>query len=508
MSEKKESAEKKTVTEEKAVRTHYDIKMEQRAKAKQRAKREAWVWRTVGLVILAAILALILSFPIRRYIAIHETVCTIGGRDISRVEFDYNYNMVKNAYVKNYGSYLSYYGMDVNTIEDEMYDNTLTFRDYFTKEAVERIKSTVALTTELEKEGYTYDITKDYEEYLEAMKEGAKEADLSLGEYYKESLGEYATQRRVENFVKESFLIAHFSDDKQGSFTPDDAAIDARYAEDADDYDLFDYNLIRVEAELPTEPTELADEGAAVSEDGTYTPSEAEIEAAMKEAKEKADDIEDTVFDDGDVHTGERSASVNYVVRNWMVDPSRKAGDTTVIEADTTNCYYIAGFNARYQDTATTLTARIISTAEVTGDVIYMEYINGGATEETFISLVDKYSDSGTGNGGLYEGVTGGELPGDLGPWILDPARAAGDVTYYYEESSGETYVIYYVGVGKPSWYYTIRNLIESENMDAYLAGLTATVTVDDPKGNLKYVSLEETAAMLQEVQSALTETE
>ena len=64
------------------------------------------------------------------------------------------------------------------------------------------------------------------------------------------------------------------------------------------------------------------------------------------------------------------------------------------------------------------------------------------------------------------------------------------------------------MGEGKPSWYYTIRNLIESESMDSYLAGLTATVTVDDPKGNLKYVSLEETAAMLQEVQSALTETE
>ena len=508
MSENKESAENKTVTEEKAVRTHYDIKMEQRAKAKKRARRDEWVWKTIGLVILAAILALILSFPIRRYMAINETVCTIGGRDISRVEFDYNYNMIKNAYVKNYGSYLSYYGMDVNTIENEMYDNTLTFRDYFTKEAVERIKSTVALTAELEKEGYTYDITKDYEEYIEAMKEGAKEAELSLGEYYKQSLGQYATQRRVEKFVRESFLIAHFSDDKQASFAPDDAAIDARYAEDADDYDLFDYNLIRVEAELPTEPTELADEGAAVAEDGTYTPSEAEIEAAMKEAKEKADDIEDTVFDDGDVHTGERAASVNYQVRTWLLDPSRKEGDTTVVEAETTNCYYIAGFVARYQDTATSLTARIISTPDATGDEIIAEFNSTGASEDAFIALVDKYSDSGTGNGGLYEGLSGGELPGDLGSWILDPARAQGDVTYYLDEASGETYVIYYVGEGKPSWYYTIRNLIESESMDAYLAGLTATVTVDDPKGNLKYVSLEETAAMLQEVQSALTETE
>ncbi len=504
MSEKKESAEKKTVTEEKTVRTRYDKKMEQRAKEKQRAQREAWTWRVIGIVIAAGILAFILSFPIRKYMAIHETVCTIGGRDISRVEFDYNNSMIKNAYVKNYGSYLSYYGMDTNTIEDEMYDNTLTFRDYFTKEAVERIKTTAALTAEIEKEGYTCDITKDYEDYLEAMKSGAKEAELSLGEYYRESLGQYATQRRVEKYVKESFLTAHFSDDKQGSFTPDDAAIDARYAEDSDDYDLFDYFLIRVDAELPTEPTELADEGAAVGEDGNYTPSEAETEAAMKEAKKKADEIEDTVFDDGDSHVGERSASVPYQIRNWMLDPSRKDGDTTVVESDTTACYYIAGFKARYKDTNTTLTARFISTSEKTGDEIIAEFNAAGATEDAFIDLVNKYSDSGTGNGGLYEGIMGSELPGDLGTWILDPSRTEGEVTCYFDEASSETYVVYYVGEGKPSWYYTIRNLIESEDMDAYLAGLTATVTVDDPKGNLKYIALEETAAMLQEVQEAL----
>jgi len=504
MSDNKKSADKTTEAESRNVRTHYDMKMEQRARAKQRARREDAIWKTVGIIIAAAVVAFILSFPVRNYLKIHETVCTIGGRDISRVEFDYNYNMVKNAYVKNYGSYLSYYGMDASAIEDQMYDEVLTFRDYFTKEAVERIKTTSALTAEIEKEGYTVDISKDYEEYLEAMKEGAKEAGVSLGEYYKQSLGQYATQRRIEKFVKESFTTAHFSDDKQRTFTPDDAAIDARYAEDADDYDLFDYNLIRVDAELPTEPTDLADEGAAVGEDGSYTPSQAEIDAAMKEASEKANGLESTVFDDGDVHEGERSASVPYQVKNWLVDPARQEGDTTVIESDTINCYYVAGFVARYQDTATTLTARIISTDVKTGDEIIAEFNNAGATEDAFVSLVDRYSDSGTGNGGLYEGLMGSELPGDLGAWILDASRKQGDVSFYFDEASSETYVVYYVGAGKPSWYYTIRNLIESESMDSYLEGLAAGVTVDDPKGNLRYVALEETAAMLQDVQAAL----
>ena len=140
MSEKKESAAKAEESQKAPVKTHYDKKMEQRARDKKREKREQRAWKIAGILILTAIIAFILSFPIRKYLAIHETVCTIGGRNVSRVEFDYNYNMVKNAYMNSYGQYLSYYGLDSEHIEDEMYDGSLTFRDYFEKEAVERIK--------------------------------------------------------------------------------------------------------------------------------------------------------------------------------------------------------------------------------------------------------------------------------------------------------------------------------------------------------------------------------
>ena len=166
MSEKKESAEKAAEVETKPVKTHYDMKMEQRAKEKKRAARELRAWKITGAVILIAIIAFILSFPIRKYMAVHETVCVVGGRNVSRVEFDYNYQMVKNAYLNNYGSYLSYYGMDASTIESQMYDATLTYKDYFEKETVERIKQTVALSQEITNEGYTADIESDYDEYL------------------------------------------------------------------------------------------------------------------------------------------------------------------------------------------------------------------------------------------------------------------------------------------------------------------------------------------------------
>ena len=499
MSDKEKSAVKAEETDKKTVKTHYDIKMEERAKAKKREKREQTIWKITGIIIAAAICAFILSFPVRKYLAVHETVCTIGGRAISRVEFDYNYHMVKNAYMNSYGQYLSYYGMDSTHIEDEMYDSTLTFRDYFEKETVERIKQTIALSEEMNREGYTADITSDYQDYLDTMKESADAAGLSLGELYKESLGEFATPRRIEPFVKESLLVAQFSDYKQDSFAPTDEDIDARYEEDADEYDLFDYRLTRIDAELPTAPTELADEGAAVAEDGSYTPSEAEKEAAMNAAKELADEAQSNVFEDGDLHEGETSASMVYQIRNWMLDSSRKNGDSTVVESDTINCYYVVGFVGRYVDEKETVSLRIISTSEDNGAAIVSEFGAAGSTEEAFIDLVGKYSDSDNGNGGLYEGLSGAELPGELATWIKDSARKTGDVNYYFDESISLTYVCYYVGGGKPSWYYNIKNLIESEKMDDYLSGLTAALTVEDPKGNLEYIALEAAAQQLQE---------
>ena len=513
MSEKTESAVKTENTEkaektEKAVKTHYDIKMEKRKEARKREKREQAIWKCAGIVVLIAIIAFIASFPIRRYMAMNETVCTIGGRPISRIEFDYNYNMVKNAYINNYSYLLSSYGMDVSTIESQMYDQTLTFGQYFEKEAVDRIKQTIALGAEIVKECYTADVTEQYESYTQTMRDAAKEADMSVSEYYKQSLGEFATEKRIEKYVRESLLVAEFSDYKQNSFHPTDEQIDARYAEDADDYDVFDYKLVRIDAELPTEPTELADEGAAVAEDGSYTPSEAEIEAAMADAKVLADEAEATVLEDGEEHTGERSSAVNYLIRTWILDPSRKEGDTTVVEADVTNSYYVVGFVSRYMDEEPTLSLRIISTNEDNGAQILSEYAQAGSTEQAFIDLYDKYAQDQNAEGGLYEGITGGALPGDLGVWANDASRTAGDTTSYFDTDSSITYVAYYVGEGKASWYYTIKNILMSEEMDNYLAGITESLTVEDPKGNLEYISLEAAAQLLQQMEDLYTPAE
>ncbi len=488
MSDNKEKTADTEIKEQ--TKTKYDLKMEKRAKEKAREERELKAWKIGGVVVLLAIIAFVASFPIKRYVDINETVCTIGGRKVNRLEYDYNYNMIKNSFLNNQGAYLTYYGIDTANIEDQPYDDTKSFRDYFEEETVNRIKQTVALSAEIEREGYAADVSKEYDEFVGTMKETAKSANVNPSEYVKQSLGEYATIRNLEKYVKESLLISKFTDDKQKSFAPSDADIDARYKEDAEDYDLFDYYLTRIDATLPTAPTELADEGATVAEDGTYTPSDAEKKAAMDEIKPLADEAEGKVFDEGEKHEGETSSVVTYQIRNWLVDASRKEGDTTVIEAEIQNCYYVVGFVSRYIDEKETISLRIISTSEDNGSAIISEFNEGGATEEVFASLADKYNVMGSIEGGLYEGLNAEALPGDLPAWAAAADRKAGDVSSYFDESSSTTYVCYYIGVGKPSWYYTIKGILENESMDDYLKGLTETLTVEDPKGNLHYLTI------------------
>ena len=83
-------SKKENVTEqtEEKVMTKYDRKMQQRKEQKEKEKREKRRNTIIGVVVVAALVCLVASFPIRTYLAVNETYVTVGGEDISKVEFD------------------------------------------------------------------------------------------------------------------------------------------------------------------------------------------------------------------------------------------------------------------------------------------------------------------------------------------------------------------------------------------------------------------------------------
>lgn len=520
-----ENKEQKEQTEQK-VMTKYDRKVQKRKEEKEKEKKEERISTTVGIVFLVALVCLVASFPIRTYLATHETYVVINGEKVNKVEFDYAYNTSKNNYITQYGSYLSYFGLDTSKdLSTQMYSDTLTWQDYFEQNAVESLKQNKALMAEAKAAGFTYDTTDEYNTFKETIKTSAAAAGVSDKEYVRSIYGSYATMGRIEEYVKNDMVMNAYYQKLQEDNAPSDDEIQSYYEENKATYDSVDYRLTTIEADLPTEPTELADpveETAAdttgttdgttatdTTQDTAYQPSDAEIAKAMDDAKVLADDAEQTVAKDGEAHENEKKSSVNYMISDWLFDDARKAGDTTVITNDNSHCYYVVAFEKRYLDETPSADVRvIIPTEDKTGEEILEEWKNGAATEDSFAELCKKYTQdtSAVENGGLFEQVTKTGMTEELSNWIFDSSRQAGDTVAI--TASDTTYVLYYIGQDQPEWKINIKNTLVSDTMSQHVQDITADVTVEDPKGKLNYLKVQAEESAAAETETATAETQ
>ena len=519
-----ENKEQKEQTEQK-VMTKYDRKVQKRKEEKEKEKKEERISTAIGIVFLVALVCLVASFPIRTYLATHETYVVINGEKVNKVEFDYVYNTTKNNYITQYGSYLSYFGLDTTKdLSSQMYSDTLSWKDYFEQNAVESLKQNKALMAAAKAEGFTYDTTDEYKTFEETIKTSAASAGVSEKEYVRSIYGDYATMGRIAEYVKNDMVMNAYYQKLQEDNAPSDDEIQNYYNENKADYDSVDYRLTTIEADLPTEPTELADpvdetastdttstaDGTAAADsaqDTAYQPSDAEIAKAMEDAKVLADDAEQTVAKDGEAHENEKKTSVNYLISDWLFDDARKAGDTTVITNDNSHCYYVAAFEKRYLDETPSADVRvIIPTEDKSGEEILDEWKNGAATEDSFAELCKKYTQdtSAAENGGLFEQVTKTGMTEELSNWIFDSSRQAGDTVAITVNDT--SYVLYYIGQDQPEWKINIKNTLVSQAMSQYVEDITADVTVEDPKGKLNYLKVQAEESAAAETQAAETQ--
>lgn len=502
------------------VVTKYDLKMQRRKEEKERAEKSRRRDNIIGIVIVAALVCLVASFPIRNYLTVHGNYVKINGENISRVEFDYEYNMAVSGYLSQYGYYLYMMGIDpASDFSSQMYSETLTWGDYFQQLAVENMIRNKSLSAQAKAEGFTYDTTGDYARYSESLEAAASENGTTVKDYVKELYGPYATLARLKPYVEESLYVAGYYDELSGRQTPSAEEIQAYYEENKATYDSVDYYVTTVDAELPTEPTELADpveetedeaaEDGAEGEEQAYQPSEAEIEAAMAEAKEQADRVVKTVKTDGELRENVRRSTATYLLQDWLFDEERKAGDSTVIEDSSSHRYYAVEFAGRYLDETLAADIRVIVTDAENGQAILDEWKAGAATEESFAELCDKHNDPAamSAEGGLLEAVTSASLPTEVSDWIHEEGRAEGDSAVISPEGEENTYVLYYKGTNEAEWILSIRQTMISQRMSEYVDGLMAEGTVDDPKGNLNYLKVQaEEEAAAQESSEAASE--
>lgn len=499
MSKKTKNTEQTENTEQKQekVLTKYDLKMQRRAEERRKAEREELVGRITGIVIVAALLCLVLSFPLRTYMAVYGTYIKVGGEKVSRVEFDYNYNIVKNNYISQNSYYMSLFGIDLSgDLSQQMYSGTMSWKDYFEQKAVENIANNKALKAQAQAAGFTYDVSADYAEYERSLKTSAAAAGKTEKAYIQELYGSLATASRIKPYVKDTMLTDAYFTAVAEEKTPGDGEIQTYYDENKDSYDSVNYRLIVVNAELPTEPTELADPVDETEDtegtDSAYKPSEAEISFAMVQARKQAEEKRSTVAAEGELMENAMMSGTNSLYSDWLFADERKAGDTTIIENETRHLYYVLAFEKRYLDETPTVDMRMIALDKENGQTVLDEWKSGDATEESFAEIADKYNDSSvlSVQGGLLEGLSKGGLPDEMTEWMYDSKRVKGDTTIIAPEDDEFTYVLYYVGTNSPVWKQNIKNSLLTDTMAQYMKEIVQGYTVEDPRGRLNYLKV------------------
>ena len=480
------------------VITKYDLKMQKRKAEKEKEARAQKISTAVGIVILLALLCLVLSFPIRSYISLHKTYVTVGNENVTKVEFDYSYYTVVNNYVAQYSQYLSMFGLDLSKdLSTQYYSGTRTWKDFFEEMTMDTLRRNKALKADAQATGFTVDVSAEYEGIVAQQKANAQEAGVSLNKYLRQNFGSYATSARIKPYLEEALYVNKYYAKLSKDMTPSADEVSAKYAENPKQYDSVNYRIKQFDAQLPTEPTELADpkdESAETDADAAYTPSEAEVEKAMADAKAIADEALGTVKTDGDVVEGILYDSANNVIRDWLFDDARKAGDTTVLEDSGSHCYYCLAFEKRFRDETATANVRIlVSDTEEEANSMFAAWKDGGATEPHFEELCNTtFYDKAVAEGGLLEGISkDDDLYEELLDWIFAEGRSAGNCEVVTVPDVA-SFVVYYIGEGQPIWYKTIESNLRNDAVTAYVEKLEENCQISDPDKNLNYLILEE----------------
>lgn len=343
--------------ETKKTLTNYDKKMQQRNK-KGAAKKLDWTTWLIIAIVAVFIIVVACTYFIRKYNATSKTYFKVGDYDISSTEYNYYFNTIANSFISNNSDYLLYIGLDKTKPLDEqtcLYDSNLTWKDYFDESAAPLIQAVKAVLDDAKAKGFEYDVTEDYNSYLESVKAQAASQNLSVKKYLENTYGKFATEKRLAPVVKDYLMYQAYYKQLEEDNKLQDGDVQAEYEANPEQYDTIDYRLFSLVADVTDEATDE------------------EKTAAMDTAEEKANEMVER-FKDGEdwrelcyeyvaeagkdnydpsnesdptIVTGSNKTQISSNYSDWLYDDSRQAGDVMVYRDESNKACFIIVFDKK-----------------------------------------------------------------------------------------------------------------------------------------------------------------
>ncbi len=322
-------------------------------------------------------------------------------------------------------------------------------------------------------------------------------------EQYEEYFGEHS-----ENYLYVDYLTYTFED-------PEDNTADAETAEDAAaaDAETAEDTAEDAEAADDSETDDNSDEAKAVELAEalalTTTPEEftnymtdyftAEQEKNTAEGDEVDMDAVQTKVDALAKTKQLKSSISDEEAKEWAFADDTAVGATKLVtdeEAGKFTVYMITATS--YRDEEITKNAAVLyltddkndGNSQAKAEEIKAEWDKGEKTEEAFLALSEKYSESSHNH--VEEGYT--KNTADIGEWLYEEGRAEGDVGIVYSETNKCTYIVYFAGDGDEAWKTSVRSAISSEDFEAAVKEFTTAHKVNDDEENPSIVTYDEAA--------------
>lgn len=518
-------------------------KLTQRQLAEQKEAKKLKGY-TIGFCAILLVL-LILTVSVLSYRAVtgsgvlerNTTAATVGNHKISHAELNYYYIDAINNFTNEYGSYLSWFGLDASLPLDQQVENTATgstWADYFIDTALNNAATIYAMSDAAKEAGHTLTDAEKLEitntianlEFT-ALTRNYPDAET----YLKAMYGNGASLKSYRKYLENNMLAQSYYTAYAVSLTYDDAALRAAEAGKEVEFNNYTYSYYLIEVEDYLHGHSDADdthEHSAEEKAAALANAEADAKALTEQTLADATAFDKAIAslplrDSSDKSTlcedyAYSSVSADFVA--WVTSADRKAGDMTYIaktststdengtEATEVTGYYVVYFTECNDNSFPLVNVRHILVAyeggntDSYGNTVYSseeklaaeieamklldQWKKGEMTEESFAALANQYSDDGDGTtGGLYTDVYPGQMVTEFEDWCFADGRTKGD-TGIVNTTYG-SHVMFYSGDADITYRdFMIRETLRSTDVENWYNSLVAKNPVT--KKSVKYV--------------------
>ena len=476
----------------------------------------------------------------------NTTAMSVGdgkvSEEFSAAYMDILYYNVRADVLNEYYYYLYMYGYSLDSTLDAqpcLFDNTMSFRDYFLQQAKTQALQMMVLTLKGEAENFQPENPDGWQDMLQELKDVAASFDISVEKYISEVYGKALNLETMISYYKMNYYASEFyTKIFERNYTDD--LKDEFYKKNANDYDVFDTYLYGFTYKTYTytapKDGETVKDGEPTSKEEAEKMSEESKKKAESDAKEflnrlnageDFDALAKEYFDrkaKAEAKEGEEPETFEtalkselslgeYVsaIQTWLKHATREAGDQEVV-ADTTNkTYYVAKFVGRKVDPSQAATVRHIllgykelkeipadATAEKKAELekenaeiekynkeqkekaekLLKDWKAGEATEDSFAALVKENSeDTGSvNNGGKYEKFSQGAMVDEFDKWCFDESRKYGDTDLV--ETEYGMHIMFYVSDDGNYYEHVLLENMRKADYDTWYSAATKDYTV------------------------------